>query len=155
MNCTVSKTPHISSGERKSKKKKVLLCPEWSDYVYTLSRFASIHNRSVAQNLSTQLLRRFRSESEDDENEDRPREKAKYTESQINRMFLFSDTKCTSQLLLLGAVRRHHETKRKAYLDSLPARQEQVAMNKNKAKKKQMRSRVCIIFLCIQIRKNY
>ena len=42
----------------------------------------------------------------------------------------------------VGAIRRHHETKRKGYLDSLPARQEQVAKNKNKAKRKQMRSRV-------------
>jgi len=42
----------------------------------------------------------------------------------------------------VGAIRRHHETKRKGYLDSLPARQRQVAKNKNKAKRKQLRSRV-------------
>ena len=44
---------------------------------------------------------------------------------------------------MVGAIRRHHETKRKAYLDSMPARQQQVMKNKAKAKKKQMRSRVC------------
>ncbi|XP_065908275.1 uncharacterized protein [Dysidea avara] len=81
-------------------------------------KLASDHNRRVAATLSVQLTEEIRSKSEG-------LKKMKFSENEI---------KC--------AIRRYHEAKRRQYLDSLPVRQEHVAKNKDKAKRKQFRSRL-------------
>ena len=49
----------------------------------------------------------------------------------------------TLTYLPAGATQRHYESRRRAILDSVPARQSQVRQNKEKAKRKGFRTRVC------------